>query len=183
VEQRQSGGHNQAKSEITWRRFKEARSDCWCLSDAHQWVASWFCSTWVNSVCEDRLNKATDEAFVSVSTWCECLTVLWLVSMTGCHCGKAVGRDFPSCAIWDIMSHWNEYWDCAVDRSLGYHCHNHIHTLCSVLAHLTSADLTALLIVAFMCSGTLLCYDIVLYCVRLHLVCCFLNCEGKPTLR
>lgn len=64
MEQSQIVGHNRAKSEMTSRSYEEARSDCWRLSDADQWTAGWVRSTRVDSVCEDWLNKATDEAIV-----------------------------------------------------------------------------------------------------------------------
>lgn len=38
-----------------------------------------------------------------------------------------------------------------IKRSLGYHCHNHIKALCSILALLSSFDLTTFLPVASMC--------------------------------
>lgn len=125
-------GHNQGKSEITSRRFKEWRSDCWCRCHADQWMAGWVCSTRVDSVCEDWLNKATDEAIVTVGTWCECMTGSWLASMTGRHCGKPLGCDLPSCGA---HISWSTEMSIGIvqliERSLGNHYYN-IYACCSI---------------------------------------------------
>lgn len=103
---------------MCWGRIKEGHPDCWFHCDADLRMAGCVRGTRVDSVCEDWLNKATDEAIVSVGTWCACLTGMWWLPVIGCHCGKLLARDITSCGVWHIMSHLIESWDCAVDRNI-----------------------------------------------------------------
>lgn len=103
---------------MCWGRIKEGHPDCWFHCDADLRMAGCVRGTRVDSVCEDWLNKATDEAIVSVGTWCACLTGMWWLPVIGCLCGKLLARDITSCGVWHIMSHLIESWDCAVDRNI-----------------------------------------------------------------
>lgn len=126
---------------MCWGRIKEGHPDCWFHCDADLRMAGCVRGTRVDSVCEDWLNKATDEAIVSVGTWCACLTGMWWLPVIGCHCGKLLARDITSCGVWHIMSHLIESWDCAVDRNI-----IRISRCCYISKLFFTADLTSLLV-------------------------------------
>lgn len=106
----------------------------WCRSGA-----GWVCSTRAGSLSEHRLNKAADEAIVAADMWSECLTgrrqrLAAIVANHWAVTSPAVVQRASSATQMSvgIMQ--------LIERSLGYHCHNHLHTGGPVWAqHFTAA--------------------------------------------